>query len=428
MVDQIKNLMIGMFVTAATVIVIFILMFLHPSTGDQGRLIHVRFTDIDKVTVGTRVTYAGKPVGEVIKIDEVSQGRSGKTDEAGQLYTYDLTLLIDSGVHIYNTDQISVRTSGLLGEKNVEITPYAPKPGQELILMDKDTFYAMRSATVEETFKEFKEVADKIETLMDGATEVIDNIHKNKLVDKITDTVDHIKSISKALDMPERWSNIVRNIDTVASRAVKSWDGVDKALSSIDQAALEAKKWMAQGNDIFDRTARGEGTLGKLLVNDETYLRTSSIMSKAETILDDINHYGILFHNDKGWQRLRARRLNLLQRLQTPQEFRNYFNDEVDQISTSIARVAMVLSEVESNPCCHDVMQDAQFTKVFAELMRRVQMLEEEVRLYNTQAMECQVHETELGDVSCYPFGYVQGWYCPESCVGEPWEWMPQYQ
>ena len=83
MADQLKNFMIGLFVAVAAIIIIFILMFLHPKIGDEGKILNVRFTDIDKVTPGTRVTYAGKPVGEVVTIDEVEFGRQGPFDPSG---------------------------------------------------------------------------------------------------------------------------------------------------------------------------------------------------------------------------------------------------------------------------------------------------------------------------------------------------------
>src|SRR5581483_903000 len=105
--------------------------------------------------------------------------------------------------------------------------------------------------------------------------------------------------------------------------------------------------------------------------------------------------YGILFHSDKRWQRLRARRLNLLQKLQSPQEFRNYFNDEVNQISTSLSRVYMVLNEVGQDPYGGCLLYDQEYNKVFSELMRRVSMLEEEVKMYNAQVVEAQSHQTE---------------------------------
>lgn len=403
MVDQVKNLLIGLFVTAAAVIVIFILMFLHPRIGDEGKVIHVRFTDIDKVSIGTRVTYAGKPVGEVIGIDEIEEGRNAKTDPEGRLYIYDLTLRLDSKVKVFNTDEVASRTSGLLGEKNIDITPIVPQKGQVLLEVDGQPIYAQQTGTVEETFKEFKEAADRLELVLDSMNEILDDVKSNKMVEKVNRIIENIESITGSLDKPEEWSAIVHNVHTFSENLNRSWVNVDKFLVDVDEAALSVTATMNQGKGIFEVVSRGEGTLGKFLVGDDVYLRTSSIMSKMETILDDINHYGLLFQSDKGWQRLRARRLNLLQKLCTPQEFRNYFNDEINQISTSLSRVSMVMSEVENDPCCSDLMQDKEFTKVFAELMRRVTMLEEEVRMYNTQVVENQVRTTELAPPCCCP-------------------------
>src|SRR5262249_31733252 len=153
---------------------------------------HVRFTDIDKVSIGTRVTYAGKPIGEVIAIDEIKDRDTARTDESGRIFIYDLTLRVDSGFRVYDSDQISIRTSGLLGEKNVDITPLAPKAGKKAQDITKvEVIYGEPSGTVEETFKEFKETANKLEVALDTATKIMDNIRENKLVDKITKTVEN---------------------------------------------------------------------------------------------------------------------------------------------------------------------------------------------------------------------------------------------
>lgn len=426
MADQVKNLMIGLFVVAAAAVVIFILMFLHPRIGDEGQILHVRFTDVDKITVGTRVTYAGKPVGEVIGITEVDEGRTGKTDSSGHVYIYDLTLQVDSKVKIFNTDEISARTSGLLGEKNVEITPISALPGKELKEIDGQIIYSQQTGSVEETFKEFKDAADKLQSTLDAVHDILDRVRENNLVEKITmvvenldsitSTVDkqlvgklvviaeNVESITDAMNKPDEIAQFIQNVHKFSNSLNTSWVSVDKFIKDIDDAALSITKFVGHGQVIVEDVGKGKGTLGKFLGNDDFYLRTSSIMSKMETILDDINHYGLLFQSDKGWQRLRARRMNLLQKLCSPQEFRNYFNDEINQISTSLSRVYMVMNEIENDPCNCDIMNDREFTKVFAELMRRVTMLEEEVRMYNTQVVETQVHATELGNPAfCIP-------------------------
>jgi phospholipid/cholesterol/gamma-HCH transport system substrate-binding protein len=408
MADQLKNLMIGLFVTAAIFIVVFIMLFLHPRIGDEGKLLHARFTDIDKVTIGTRVTYGGKPVGEVVDIKLIGDGRNGPRDEEGHIYLYDLALRVDSGIDVYNTDEISLRTSGLLGEKSVQITPHAPVEGQLLELIGPIPVYAASTTSVEETFKDLKLVGEKIEKMLDSATKILNKIDEEKIVEKVSHTMSHIESITGSLDNSTEWKETLTNIHTLSARVLKSWDSVDVTLGEISGAANNARV-------IMERTHRGEGTLGKLLSNDEIYLRTNSIMSKLETTLDDVNHYGLMFHSDKGWQRLRARRMNLMQTLRTPQEFRNYFNDEINQISTSLARVHMVWTDIGADPYCCNMMANPEYTKVFADLMRRVSMLDEEVHLYNTQVAEVGVHTTELGNPPL----------CPECIYDDQWQQNP---
>ncbi len=62
-----KNIAIGSLVAIALGLLLWVLLFLHPSFGDGKFRLHVRFQDIEKVNVGTRVTYAGRAVGEVVK-------------------------------------------------------------------------------------------------------------------------------------------------------------------------------------------------------------------------------------------------------------------------------------------------------------------------------------------------------------------------
>ncbi|NGX42467.1 MAG: hypothetical protein K940chlam7_00747 [Chlamydiae bacterium] len=366
MADQLKNFLIGIFVVSALGIIIFMLFFLHPYIGDEGQTLRVRFTDIDKVNIGTRVVFAGKPVGEVATINELEEVRTGRTEHKGDIYVYELELAVDTGVKIYNTDRISLRTSGLLGEKSISIDPEPAETGLEIRIVNDEILYADQAGSVEETFKELKEVADKFDEALNLITETLQELRDRHLWENLANTAENISDIS--------------------TRLAESWDNVEDTINNITDISANTR-------DITENIIEGEGTLGKLVSNDDLYLRTTSILSKGETALDDINHYGILFHLDKGWQRLRARRMNLLQKLRTPQEFRNFFNDEVNQISTSLSRVGVVLDKSENYPY---IMEDREFKKVFAELMRRVEGLEEALKMYNIQLVEDEVQKTEL--------------------------------
>jgi phospholipid/cholesterol/gamma-HCH transport system substrate-binding protein len=427
--DQTKNILIGLFCLTALVIMIFVLLFLNPKTGDEGQTFKARFANIDKVNVGTRVNYGGKAVGEVIKISQIENPPGARELHEGRIYNWELTLRVDSHVKLQPTDIIDLRTSGLLGEKSVSIMP---NPTQSELSqrenpqnIENHIIYANESASIEETMKDFQLSARKLDLVLDSTYELIGNMNKRKLGQSLSDTIENLNDISSALNNPEQlsqalsdmsdglsvlregledlkdkdtWNNIgdsadnlrsisgalnkpeelsetINNIHELSGRVQNSWLNVDQAIQNF--------------SNISENVARGEGSVGHIFVKDDLYLHLSSLLSKAETVMDDINHYGLLFHLDKGWQKLRARRANLLQKLSTPQEFRNYFNDEIDQITTSLSRVYMVLRKFsDTSGCKYSPGQDGEFTRVFAELLRRTKELQDGLEMYNEQAMD----------------------------------------
>ena len=66
--EKTKDLLIGLFILGSIALIISIIMFLKPTVGDGKEILYVRFSNINKIAIGTRVTYAGMPVGEVIAI------------------------------------------------------------------------------------------------------------------------------------------------------------------------------------------------------------------------------------------------------------------------------------------------------------------------------------------------------------------------
>ncbi len=385
--DQAKNILIGIFVIIAFTIIVFVLMFLNPNVGDENTHLKVRFANIDKVSLGTRVSFGGKPVGEVVGIREVEESVDQRHPHNGVVYIYELDLAVDSNVKVFNTDEVAARTSGLLGEKSVAITPLPAAKDQKIRLVNNEIIYANESGSVEETLKEFKELSDKIELALDEAIDLLKRVKDEKIVENIGTSVSNIKDITTSLNNKTQWSEMLANFHSISSKLNESWQKIDEAFSNIAS--------------ISKAIARGEGSVGKLIMNDDLYLHALSVMNKAETLMNDVNHYGLLFHSNKNWQRLRARRLNLLQTLRTPQEFRNYFNDEVDQITTSLERVNMIMEQTASDSCCYALFEDKEFTKVFAELIRRIGVMEEEIRMYNTQLVESDVYTTELEPDCC---------------------------
>lgn len=383
---SLKNILIGIFVIAAIGVIIFMLLFLHPSVGDNAKTLRVRFTDIDKVTVGTRVTFAGKPVGEVVSIEEIPEARTGRKSKHGDVYVYELVLKVDSGVDIFDTDEITLRTSGLLGERNIEINPLPLKPGEKLQNIENQVIYSEHTTSVEDTMKQIGELSKKFGTTLDDVHAMMEDIKREEVIKKLSASAQNVLDITNALNQPENLRQTVENIHRLTEKALDSWKTVDETLDAFRTTASQAATFTDTANQMIEYARQGKGTLGQLVMGDDLYLRLKSIFHKGEVAMNDVNHYGILFHLDKRWQRLQASRLRLLEKLSCPDEFARYFNDEMDQISASLSRVSVVLNESECYP--QSLLNNPKFTQRFSELLKRVENMEDSLKMYNEQVID----------------------------------------
>lgn len=265
---------IGIFVFCAGLVATGMLMFLQPQTGDGSKSLRVRFADVGEVSVGTRVTFGGLPIGEVRSITQLSGAREDNEASREEVYIYELELSIDSNITVYSTDEIAIRTTGLLGAKSIAITPkHFPKAGKTPKEVGNEEFMLGQppSGSVEEVFQIMSNLARKAEIALEEFTDLMDetgptlnetmvvaknlmsnihgtfdNINDSKLVDTMKTSmlhfgttmekassglavleeknawddfagaVSHIKGITEAINQPESLESIVSNIDTLA--------------------------------------------------------------------------------------------------------------------------------------------------------------------------------------------------------------------
>ena len=354
----IKNLLVGVFILGSIAICIALIMFLKPSVGDGKQTLYVRFSDIGKITVGTRVLFAGRPVGEVVKLEEIEEARSQPTDELGRVYFYELILHIDSGVKVYNTDEISIQTSGLMGEKSIAITPKAPPSGVTPRKITNQPIYADSVDSLQNALVEFSELASNMEETF----RVVGNWVK------------------------EYGSEVASTLRSAGS----SMQEIDQAVAAYNQSGMinDASSVMQNLRSATTDVAQGNGTIGKLITGDGLYLQLNAIISKASTLINDLNNYGLLFQLNKQWQRTRLQKINLLNALDTAQGFRTYFQNEVNDINVSMSRISMLIQRAEDSLESREILKSNAFRKDFADLLQRCDELSDNLRLYNQQLSE----------------------------------------
>lgn len=440
MLEKTKTLFIGLFVIAACSSVVWLLLFMHPSVGDMSQKLHVYFANVDRVSVGTRVTFAGRPVGEVLSISPLVHARQMQPDADGHVYFYDVTLGLDKGVDVFSTDQVVLQTSGLMGERNIAILP-APIPKGTNPINAIEQHLPLRGHSgdpMQETFVQLNNVADKVNKMMDTINDLIDknrddlsrtidNLEKmvshldtaivrandldlvgtiqaaacnfgnamqrtdtllktweqENFADTVAKIACHVNHIAEAFDQPDQLHEIVQDISLLAKRLTTATESLGPALDSFSKAAATAENMACKGSQILDHIVAGKGTVGHLLYDDALYMQMESSVDKVSVLMDDINQYGLLFHLNKSWQRERLQRINKLNDLSSASAFQSYFDTELDRISASVERLTALLDKASSEKAKKSLRRDPEVANAFGDLLRRVDTLEDTLRAYN---------------------------------------------
>ncbi len=262
-------------VIIALALIIRALLFLHPHPGDGGTKIHVRFQNIDKITKGTKVTFAGKPVGEVEKILIIQNAFNERPSDSSVIYPYELILAIDSSITVYKTDIITVKTEGLLGEKFIAIIP---QPGRGDLLspiLPGEVLYAYEPTSMDDTFRDISNITKKADSTFDS---VFNLIQRNQ--ESVYQTTTALERAAKGLD----------NILTSAND-----------LLIIPEISQTVKETRALVHSLNNR----EGTLGSLIKDPRLYNQATQCLEKTDFLIDSLGLYGLFFHTNPTWQRVK---------------------------------------------------------------------------------------------------------------------------
>jgi phospholipid/cholesterol/gamma-HCH transport system substrate-binding protein len=378
----VKNMLIGLFVFVGMFLIVGIILFIKPSIGDGKQILKVRFNNIGGIQLGTRVTLAGKPIGEVEQIHQIPDARQTAVNSYGLVFPFVLTLKIDSSIKVYSTDQFTVQTQGLLGEKYIAIIPKPQKPGfSAAILNDKDIIYADSTDFIERAVNEFAELSNKMESTLETVIQWM-NKYGDNLGGMVTNIESFAKSITLTVDTVNQ-SNLVGSIKTLVDNFSLVASQVDLALSKLhEDAFFDSLSSIALNmKSVMKDISCGKGMIGKLITDDGFYLDISSILSKANTMINDINQYGLMFQYSKSWQRQRVKLMAETNAIKDPKAFGSQINHDVDFLLATLERMNTLTDKFSSK----ELSNNPNFQKKFLEFMNMLKSLQEKVSLYNQE-------------------------------------------
>ena len=273
-------------------IVLFIFLFNYLKGNnflDSSRTFYVVYDNVEGMASSTPVTINGLTVGKVQDIN-FSKDRSGRIT---------VKLLIDSDFEFSKNSIAEFYEAGLLGGKAIAIIPAFDnaenaKKGDYL----EGT---VKSGLTELVNQRLTPLQEKIETMMVSADSLLVNINSvfdvqtkanlKKSIAELAITIESFKNTSVAInslitDNQETLNNTLSNIDTITSNLSKITDSV--ANLNLVETINSIQLTISNFDKILASIEKGEGSIGKLLNDDELYNNLKGASKEMEELLRDI--------------------------------------------------------------------------------------------------------------------------------------------
>ncbi len=202
---------VGIFVAIGIAIGISMIFMAQEIKYSQQRYtIKVRFDFANGIEISAPVRVAGVQLGEVKNIEIVRDEQAKKT-------AVDLYVLLDKKAKVEKDAEAFINTLGLIGEKYVEIIPGTP--GSEVI-RPGEMLAGRESVPMEKLTQKGYEIANGL-----------------------GDTIKHLNTLV----------------------------GDPETQAAFKATMLDIRKFMASANVVMDKVKSGEGTVGKLFMDDGLY-------------------------------------------------------------------------------------------------------------------------------------------------------------
>ncbi len=314
---------VGFFVVIGMVILAYMSMKVgkFEYAGDKGYEVYAHFDSAEGLVKGVPVEIAGVEVGRVKEI----------TLEAGKAR---VVLQISPEIQIGEDAEAVIRSKGVLGDKYVEITlgsPQAPSisPGGQIS-------QTQSAVNIDVLLKQLSAIGDDIKDITQSVTGVLGGEEGKASLQVI---VDNTRELTETLNatMQRNNENINRMLKNLAlfSDDLKEMSGANKeaireTVANFRQASGDLRETLIALSEITEKVNRGEGTIGKLIHEEQTIKRLDETLIALKEITERINKgegtIGRLVQEDETVDNLNETLTSINEYLRTGSRFRTYLD------------------------------------------------------------------------------------------------------
>jgi phospholipid/cholesterol/gamma-HCH transport system substrate-binding protein len=252
------------------------------SSTDSGYGVYAYFDDVQGLVAKSRVLVAGIPVGYIASIR--LEGTRARVD-----------LRIEAHLTLYEDARVTLRSLSLLGERVLVIDPGTPglpeiPDGGEILAADEGVQTDDIMVTVNDIAQSVKKITTQMERAF-GTEEAGDRMQS--ALRNLSDALENIKEVTD--EAGPRIVRIMENVELATddlSQIIHKRKGdidrgvaeVDDTIASIHRAADQLNAVLEDVKEVTARTARGEGTIGRL-TQDE------ALIDEVEGVAEGLNNF-----------------------------------------------------------------------------------------------------------------------------------------
>ena len=285
-----KEIKTSILVLSGILLFIFIFNYLKgENLLSSSRKITAIYSNVEGLAPSAAVTINGHAVGKVQDIRFTQDG-------TGQL---EVVMLIDSDFKFSKNSKAELYESGLIGGKAIAIVP--ANDGGENVVAGDILQSDVKPGLTELVNQRLTPLQEKIESVMVSADDLLQNVNsvfddqtksniKGSLA-QLEGTIESFKQTSDAL------KGLVDENKTSISNTLTNFDKISNDLSGVSQTLAEANlKETIQGlqstitdfDTLLKGIEQGEGSVGKLMKDDQLYNNLEGALDQLEMLLEDM--------------------------------------------------------------------------------------------------------------------------------------------